>query len=325
MAKEPQLAVRGKTVYVAYGAGDRLYVQRSDDAGARFAPPVSLPTAGHLALGMRRGPRVACAGPTLVVTAVYGRQGGGKDGELTSWRSTDGGKTWKGPTPVSDVPGAAREGLHAMAATADGTLACAWLDLRAKGTAVWVAVSTDGGASWSPNRPAYRSPSGSVCECCHPSLAFGPRGRLYLMFRNALDGARDMYLTASDDLGATFAPAQKLGRGTWPLNACPMDGGAVAVTPEGRVETVWRRNHKVYACAPGQPERELGDGTQPWLALVEGRPLTVWLDDAGSIRTAGPRPAPALPKGVDPVVAAVGGQALAAWADGDGGIRVQPF
>ena len=36
---------------------------------------------------------------------------------------------------VNDVPDSAREGLHAMAADANGNLFAAWLDLRSKGTA----------------------------------------------------------------------------------------------------------------------------------------------------------------------------------------------
>ncbi|KAJ3054740.1 hypothetical protein HK102_011471, partial [Quaeritorhiza haematococci] len=53
------------------------------------------------------------------------------------------------------------------------------------------------------------------------------------MWRNSLKGARDLFLADSSDGGRTFSPAEKLGRGTWPLNACPMDGGAVAVGPAG--------------------------------------------------------------------------------------------
>ena len=32
------------------------------------------------------------------------------------------------------------------------------------------------GAAWSKNALVYRSPAGNVCECCHPSVAFGLRG-----------------------------------------------------------------------------------------------------------------------------------------------------
>jgi hypothetical protein len=321
---EPQVAADGKRVFVAYGANNQIYVQQSED-GTKFSSPVTLPTSGSLALGMRRGPRIAVAGKSLVVSAIYGKEGGGSDGDLLAWRSADAGKTWSGPARVSDVPGAAREGLHAMAASKSGALACAWLDLRGKGTEMWVSTSRDGGATWSKNVRAYRSPSGTVCECCHPSAALGPDGKLHVMFRNWLGGARDMYLVSSADGGKTFGDAQKLGNGTWPLNACPMDGGNVSVRSDGTVDTIWRRGNKVYACVPGQPEKELGDGTQPWFASDGSGRYAVWLLEDGRVHTQMPSGASDLTTGTNPVVVKVEGRPQAFWADRSGRVWTQPL
>ena len=41
------------------------------------------------------------------------------------------------------------------------------------------------------NRLVYASPDGHVCECCRPSIAVADR-RIALMFRNWIDGNRDM-------------------------------------------------------------------------------------------------------------------------------------
>ena len=53
------------------------------------------------------------------------------------------------------------------------------------------------------------------------------------MWRNSLDGARDMFVSESRDGGRTFSNARKLGSGTWPLKACPMDGGHLAFDAAG--------------------------------------------------------------------------------------------
>ena len=143
-------------VVVTFGADNSVYCAASNDSGKTFAPPVLVagPRTGSLSLGMRRGPRIALAdgGNTVVIAAVYGRQGKGQDGELMAFRSRDGAKTWSRPAPVNDVPGAAREGLHALAAAPDGkTLACAWLDLRGpqgSETRIYSSLSHDGGATW---------------------------------------------------------------------------------------------------------------------------------------------------------------------------------
>ena len=55
------------------------------------------------------------------------------------------------------------------------------------------------------------------------------QGRVAVMWRNWLNGSRDMFAALSSDGGKTFATAQKLGSGTWKLNGCPMDGGSIAV------------------------------------------------------------------------------------------------
>ncbi|MBC8139144.1 MAG: exo-alpha-sialidase [Fibrella sp.] len=279
-AGEPQVAVgTGKRVYVAFGAGDTLYASLSTDGGSTYGAPVRVGTAGRLSLGMRRGPRIVATPKGAVITAVYGKKGDGRDGELMSWQSVDGGKTWLGPTVVNDVPGAAREGLHAMAVAPDGTLACAWLDLREAGTQVFAAFSRDGGKTWGKNVRVYRSPAGNVCECCHPSLADGPDNRLHIILRNWLGGARDMYVSSTGDGGKSFSPARKLGSGTWPLNACPMDGGALAAA-KGDVATFWRRENTMYLAqtsGANTGETKIGTGQQGWIAATERGTYLAWL------------------------------------------------
>ncbi|HEY0867222.1 MAG TPA: sialidase family protein [Fimbriimonas sp.] len=319
LAKGPQAAARERSLFVAYGSGDDLYVSQAGDDLA-FRPPVRIGNAGKLSIGMRRGPRIVASGSRLVVSAIYGERGGGRDGDLLSWRSEDAGKTWSGPTKVSDEPGAAREGLHAMAAGRDGTIACVWLDLRNKGTEIWVATSRDGGASWSKNARVYRSPEGTVCECCHPSAAFGPDNRLYVMFRNSLGGARDMYLASSRDGGRSFSPALKLGTGSWRLNACPMDGGSLAVDSKGRVVTVWRREDRLFTCRPGSPETEMRPGMQAWVAPA-GPSTAFVFQRAGRVyggRSAGETVD--LGEGIDPVATGFGNGAVSFWTDPTGRI-----
>jgi hypothetical protein len=328
-AKEPQAAVgAAKKVYVAFGAGDILYVSVSTDGGATYGAPVRVGTAGRLSLGMRRGPRIVATPQGAVVTATYGRSGGGMDGDLLAWHTTDGGKTWQGPTQITDAPGAAREGLHAMAVAPDGTIACAWLDLREPGTQVFAAFSHDGGKTWGKNVRVYRSPAGNVCECCHPSLAYDAQNRLYVMWRNWLGGARDMYLSSTGDDGKTFSPARKLGTGTWPLNACPMDGGAVA-SAKGVMTTFWRRENTMYlarASGADSGEIKVGDGQQGWIAASARGTYLVWLRG----RSGSPLLA-TTPKTIDPLVLAESAEnpmvaagtgtspaVVAVWADKQG-------
>ena len=273
--KQPQMAALGDTVAVTFGAGNAVYFASSRDAGRTFSKPVRVAEDGKLALGRHRGPRVAMTGDAIVISAVVAEKGGGQDGDLVAWRSTDGGRTWSKGVRVSDVPAAAREGLHGMAA-GKGIVFATWLDLRGQGTRLYGSISRDGGATWSKNRLVYESPDGRICECCHPSAKVAGDGKIYVMWRNALGGSRDMYLAVSTDGGETFR-SEKLGEGTWPLNACPMDGGAVALDGSGGVLTVWRRNHSIYLSRPGRPEEEIGMGKDGVVAFgVGGKIYAAW-------------------------------------------------
>ena len=271
--RQPQLAADGKIAYLACASSNTISLARSDDGGRTFGPLTTVATVGALSLGNHRGPRVAVAGESVIVTAIAGTLGGGKDGDLMAWRSTDGGRTWSAPVRVNDVEGAAREGLHAMAARGS-MVVTAWLDLRAKGTQLYASISTDAGRTWGKNVLVYQSPSGTICQCCHPSLAITEGGEILVMFRNALDGHRDFYLARGK--GGAFGPAQKLGTGTWALDTCPMDGGAVSATANGDVTTVWRREQTVYLAAPGKAESVVGDGVNPTLAISSGKPVVAW-------------------------------------------------
>lgn len=277
--QQPQVAVDGKgAIHIVFGINDEIRYRRSDDGGKSFAEAITLPTVHAMSLGMRRGPRIAVTDSAICVTAIGGKQGKGRDGDLLALRSTDGGKTWSEPVAVNDKADAAREGLHAMAAGPKESLSCVWLDLRNGETEVMASSSTDGGKTWSKNTLVYRSPDGSVCECCHPSVAIDQQGRTFVQWRNSLAGARDLYVALSADGGKTFGKASKLGGGSWPLKACPMDGGSIAVGAGGKVATVWRREKAVFLLLSGQSEeRRLGDGEQPWVASTADGPFVLWL------------------------------------------------
>ena len=163
-----------------------------------------------------------------------------------------------------------------MAAGPNGELYCAWLDLRSKGTKIFGSSSSDGGATWTGNQLVYRSPSGSVCECCHPSVAFGEDGVLHVMWRNSIAGSRDIWATTSKDGGKQFSKARKLGSGTWRLDACPMDGGAIAAMAGGKALTVWRRDKELFF-SDGGKETPLGRGEQPWVAKSGDGATFVWI------------------------------------------------
>ncbi len=314
-ARQPQLASDGRVVGLTYGEGGAIYFAASRDGGKSFAPRVKVAEAPMLMLGRHRGPRIAFAGKSVVITAVTGPKAG--EADLYAWHSTDGGAHWSKAARINDVAVSAREGLDGLAGDAKGRLFVAWLDHRGEGMELWGAQSVDGGATWSRNAAVYASPDGHICECCHPSVAMDGAGQIVVMWRNWLGGSRDMYLAQSAD-GVKFSKAMKLGTGTWPLIACPMDGGGLAVQG-AKVATVWRRMDSVYLAVPGQAETKLGEGKDAALAWdgehvravwTEGTKLRTWSEGKSEVLAETGAYASA--------VSLAGGGVVVAWEEKDG-------
>ncbi len=315
--RQPQVAILDHRVGIAFGSGNSIGFAGSTDGGRTFGAPVTVAEAGVLSLGMHRGPRIVITPSAIVISAVYGSKGKGADGDLVAFRSDDGGRTWSKGVRVNDKSGAAREGLHAMAADGDFIYAV-WLDDRDGRKQLYGAASKDGGATWSPNREVYHSPEEHICECCHPSLAVRGGGKeIYAMFRNALAGSRDLYLATSTDGGHTFA-ATKLGLGTWPLNACPMDGGGLTLDSKGPL-TVWRRNTTVFLDRPGSKEVEIGPGKNPAIA---GQSIAWSAPDGLRLKRGAAESTVLDPAGAYPAGASSGDKEVVVW-EGKNGIHVE--
>lgn len=329
-AREPQMAASESIVGLTFGAGNSIYFSKSVDTGRTFSDPVKVADAAILPLTRHRGPKIALSGHAIVITAVVGKteaegphaHGLPSHGDLLAWRSTDGGKNWSQGVVINDAPGAATEGLHSLAADAKGNLFAVWLDKRGVGTKLYGAHSADGGLTWSKNILIYQSPDGTICECCHPSVAIDANGQVFVMWRNWLGGSRDMYLVRSD--GKTFSKPAKLGTGTWKLNACPMDGGGLA-TFHGRIVSAWRRDHEIFLASPGAAERVLAEGIDVAITAGLEGVSAIWSTSTGIQAMLAGQNEPTLlaPKGAFPnIVGLADGRALAAWEE-NGRIVIQ--
>jgi hypothetical protein len=307
--RQPQLAASKDTVAMVFASGDSVQFATSTDNGATFSKSAPIATVPGLMARRHRGPRVAFAGDAILVSAI-----GATDGDLLLWRSADRGKTWSKPAAINDLPKAAREGLNALAADAQGHAAAVWLDLRTPGTKLYGSVSNDFGKTWSKNFVVYQSAGNTICECCHPSLAPLGNGEFAVMFRNVVDENRDMYVMHIKD-GSVIAGAQKAGKGSWALKACPMDGGGL-VQDGKQTLTAWRRGEDVFIAPLGREEHQIGTGKDVALAASHGRQFAVWTAKDG-IRSwsAGREELLAKSGGFPSVVALPNGGALAAWEE----------
>jgi hypothetical protein len=107
---------------------------------------------------------------------------------------------------------------------------------------VWLATSTDGGATFSPERPVWDRPTGA-CACCGMRLSVAADGTLFLMYRGAREQVnRGMYLLTSVDHGRTFRGGEFA---PMKLGTCLMSTAAFAHL-DNEVLAAWETSGKVF-------------------------------------------------------------------------------
>lgn len=290
--------------HIVFGSGDSIMYAASTDHGKSFSAPALVSVLPGLAASHMRGPQIAATSNGLTIIACN------KEGDIFSYNMTDSGN-WIKSARVNDTDTVAKEQLMALSGD-KGNLYAVWLDLRDKHNKIVGAGSNDGGKTWSKNVMIYASPDTTVCECCKPSVVI-EGNNVHVMFRNWLNGNRDLYLIQSSDRGLTFSNAQKLGTGSWALNGCPMDGGGLVVQ-DSKVQTVWNRRGKIYTCEPGKPEQQIGEGRNCTLEIADGKNVYAWIEKGAVICLLPPGEKKILGKGTTPVLKAIGNeQILCVW------------
>ena len=263
---------KDQNVHIVFGKGDSLLYSYSSDKGKSFSKPHLIEKLRGLNASAMRGPQITSTKDGLSVI------GTSEDGKIHSWVCDRAGKWYKSGM-VSDLDSVALEGFVSLASDGNNAFAV-WLDLRGdKHNKIYGAGSTNGGKTWSENMLIYQSPDSSVCECCKPSVRMNGQN-VYVMFRNWINGNRDMYLVRSTDRGKTFGTETKIGNGSWPLKGCPMDGGNITISKNGEINTVWRRENTIYACRAGAAEIPLGEGKGCSLESVNGELAYIWINKA---------------------------------------------
>ena len=267
----PGVAVdKSEIVHIVYGSGDSLMYTYSGDQGKTFLPGRLIHTIPKLTASHTRGPQIAVTQKGLAVIACN------EPGDIFSFVKGDDG-SWIKSNRVNDLDTVAKENFTALSAEGSNVFAI-WLDFRDKHNKIFGAKSGDGGSTWSKNFLVYASPDTTVCECCKPSVVI-KGSNVFVMFRNWLNGKRDLYLIRSMDSGATFGQAEKLGFGSWALKGCPMDGGSIVLDDSGNPKTVWNRQGTIYACDPGKEESVIGKGRNCTLETVHGSEVFAWVED----------------------------------------------
>jgi len=262
---QPEAVVDGRgTLHLLYFAGKpsagNLFYVRSNDYGQTFSGPVRVNSqpGSAIATGTIRGGQLAI----------------GRSGRVhVTWNGSDGAIPKGLTNPASGQPSApflysrsnpdasafepqrnlttrsyGVDGGGSLAADGNGNVYAGWHSLPVGGVngeehrLVWVARSTDDGATFSAEEPAWREPTGA-CGCCGVRLFAGSSNILYLLYRSATALThRDMFLLESTDQGRSFRGSRVQ---PWEIAACPMSSMSLASSGPD-VFGAWETAGEVY-------------------------------------------------------------------------------
>ncbi|MFM9952337.1 MAG: T9SS type A sorting domain-containing protein [Saprospiraceae bacterium] len=153
-------------------------------------------------------------------------------------RSDDSGSTFGSPTLVQGTVSGGYAILSSIIVDGTGNPVVSYIQYK-NGTASYeVRRSPDGGFNFEPsvmgNAPA---PGGEVCECCISDL-LASGDSIWLLFRNNNQNRRDIWVSRSTDLAATFDTATDVDATDWQLDFCPVAGPRMARSGDSLI-TVW--------------------------------------------------------------------------------------
>jgi hypothetical protein len=229
--------------------GDLYYVQLTKPDQKTWQPVSVNSIAGSaLATGSVRGGQIALGRDGRVHVAWHGSKpiDGKGVSNVPVWytRSEADGLRFQ---PQIAVSGAA-DGIDGSTVAADrsGHVVVAWHAMGNRpGEAnrmVYLAKSSDDGATFSGEAPATSAPVGA-CGCCGIRALFDRAGALHVLYRAATDGRhRDTTWLTVDGITA-HRPVRVH---PWELEACPMTTYALAETPDG-LAAAWETAQQIYS------------------------------------------------------------------------------
>jgi hypothetical protein len=284
---QPQVAVDAEgVVHLLYfkgepQAGDVFYTRSKD--GVHFNDPLRVNShpgsaiavgnirGAHLALGKNGRVHVAWNGSQKAMPKVAG------NAQAPAWMLTpmlytrldEAGRAFE---PQRNVirEAAGLDGGGSVAADGSGNVYVFWHapEPGKKGEdnrRVWVAVSTDEGKTFTPEKAASTDSTGA-CGCCGLRAFADAKGTVYALYRGAKGGSqRDMYLLTSADKGKTF---QGEDVHPWSIDLCPMSSESFAAGPEGPVVGAWETKGQVYFA---RIDPKTGKSSDPVAAPGEGK------------------------------------------------------
>jgi len=214
------LAALGLFLFVQTAQADWLAAKRLTwSAGTSFNPAVAVDSSGNIYVAWQD-----------TTPGNY---------EIFYKKSTDGGATWTAAQRLTVNSGMSL--FVSVACEASSAVHLAWEDLTSGNSELFYMKSTDGGATWTPEKRLTWNTGRSTI----PTLAVDSSGNPHLVWMDDTPGDYEIYYRKSTDKGNAWTPIQRL---TW--NTGESTGAALAVGSSGHLHLVWDDstldNYEIY-------------------------------------------------------------------------------
>ena len=234
-------------LWVTWIDGQHVAVARSADQGRTFgaATRVTVEPEEIDATGDAR-PKVVLGADGEVYLAWTRRGTRPFTGDIRFARSVDDGRSFSAPRTINDDGLPTGHRFETLGVNDRGELFMIWIDKRDleaartadepyAGAALYYTWSTDGGATFAPNRKI----KDHVCECCRIALAFDEDGWPVVVWREVLDGSiRDHGIVRFLDRDR-FTSIGRVAEDGWRIDGCPHHGPGLARDIDGTYHAVW--------------------------------------------------------------------------------------
>jgi hypothetical protein len=227
------------TIHLLFDAADGPQYVKSRDGGLTFSPPIAVVDKAAQKPGLKFSAWDFTVAKDGRVHVAMGNNAWKlklpKDEWSLHYASLSPGA--KAFAPVRNLNHQPSEGFS-LAAGERGAVTAGFLAGK-----LFAMVSRDGGETFTTS--AELNPAWNPCDCCTTSSAYGPDGRLALLYREETGNDRDIYVALWDQSRDAQPSHTRVSSTGWKIECCPMTYFTITTTAKGYV-AAWPTKGQVY-------------------------------------------------------------------------------
>jgi thiol-disulfide isomerase/thioredoxin len=239
------LFTKDGALWLAWAGGGAISIARSTNLGVSFEPRTEIAQHGaFLDTGPDARPQLINDKQNNLIVAYGFFRDKNWNAQVNVSRSTDNGKSFSTPAPISADPTSQR--FPSLLTDPQGQIFASWIDKRLVaqanksgkkqlGGSIAYAWSTDGAKTFSQESIAQNS----SCECCRIASALSPDGLPVILYRAIFEGSVRDHATQTFTAPTQPGPTRRVAVDAWATDSCPHHGPALAVSAAGVQHVTW--------------------------------------------------------------------------------------